>query len=341
MDRANRLSSYVEPALAQRVVKARRTLGARLVARALERAAKLGRMARRAQPEAHGLERIADVPYLRSGLKEHTLDVYRPKGAEGLPVVLYAHGGAFRSLSKDTHWIMGLAFARRGLVVAMPNYRLAPEHRFPAALEDVAEALRYAKAHAAEWGGDPNRIILAGESAGANLVTSLALCTPYERDEPYARIVRSLDIDPIAVLAACGVFEVTNGRRFVEKYELSWFFQDRYLELEELYPPQQGGAPVHHDLMNPLLLLEREAPRRPLPPFFLPVGALDHLKDDHERMEAALRRHGAVAEMRVYPGEIHAFHAFIFRPNARRCWQDHFEFLHARGVPVKLEAPLS
>ena len=51
------------------------------------------------------------------------------------PVLMYVHGGAFRSLSKDTHWIMGLAFARRGFVVANVNYRLAPEHRFPAGLD--------------------------------------------------------------------------------------------------------------------------------------------------------------------------------------------------------------
>jgi acetyl esterase len=345
MDRVDRLSTWVSADLpdrmARRLLHVRRRVGARLVARAFERAASLGRKAKKARPEAHGLELRRDIPYLPGGRADQSLDVYAPQGlapgaAQGLPVVFYVHGGAFASLSKDTHWIMGLAFARRGLVVAMPNYRLAPGHRFPAALEDLASALRFVKENAASWGGDPSRIIFAGESAGANLVTSLALCIAYEREEPYARLVRSLDVNPLAVLAACGVFEVTNGKRFAEKYRLSWFIDDRFRELEVNYPPWVDGAPLLHDLVNPLLLLEREAPKRPLPPFFLPVGGLDHLKDDHERMEAALRMHGTDVVAPVYPDEIHAFHAFIFRKNARRCWQDHFEFLAARGVPVKL-----
>ncbi len=340
MDRSRTSSTFAAPDVANRLIQVRRNVGAKLVARAFERAAQLGRKAKRAQPEAHGLELVRDVPYLGSGLPEHTLDVYRPKDAPaGLPVVFYVHGGAFRSLSKETHWVMGLAFARRGMVVAMPNYRLAPAHRFPAALEDTAEALRFVVENAASWGGDPGRIIFAGESAGANLATSLALCLAYERDEPYARLVRSLGVYPEAVLAACGVFEVTNARRFPEKFALNWFLEDRYLELEESYPVWRDGAPVGHDLMNPLLLLEREAPRRPLPPFFLPVGGLDHLRDDHERMERALKAHGGDVVSKVYPGEIHAFHAFVLTKNARQCWQDHFSFLHSRGVPVKLDAP--
>lgn len=325
--------------LNERLIRLRRRAGARFVAGTLERAALLGRKVKQAEPALHGLELLADVPYLKSGLREHTLDVYRPRDARRLPVVFYVHGGAFRSLSKDTHWIMGLAFARRGIVVAMPNYRLAPAHRFPAALEDAAEALRYVKCHAEEWGGDPERIVLAGESAGANIVTSLSLAIAYEHEEPFARLVRSLDVHPLAVLAACGVFEVTNGKRFSEKYKLHWFFDDRYRELEEHYPPWRDGGPVLHDLINPLLLLEREKPKRPLPPFFLPVGGLDHLRDDHERMEVVLRGYGVDVEAPVYPGEGHAFHAFVFRENARKCWQDHFEFLHKRGVSVKLSVP--
>ena len=339
MDRPHLLSAYAAP-----LVHARRRLGARLVSRAFERAAYLGGKTKRAQPGHHGLEVKKDIPYLHSGLREHMLDVYKPQDTSsspgGLPVVFYLHGGAFRSLSKDTHWIMGLAFARRGCVVAMPNYRLAPEHRFPAHLEDAAEALRYVVEHAHEWGGDPNKIILAGESAGANLVTALQLCISYEREEPYAKIVRSLKVDPLAVMGACGVFEVTNSKRFAEKYGgLHWFFDDRYFELEEGYPVWQDGKPVPHDLMNPLLLLEKEAPARQLPPFFLPVGALDHLKDDHARMERILLQRGVDVEAPVYPGEIHAFHAFVFTKNAKKCWQDHFEFLHKRGVSVKLTAP--
>ena len=80
-------------------------------------------------------------------------------------------------------------------------------------------------------------------------------------------------------------------------------------------------------LADPLCLVESVAPSRPPPPFFLPVGTWDPLLDDSRRMAAALTRRGAVAEARYYPREVHAFHAFVWRPQARRCWQDMFGFL--------------
>jgi acetyl esterase len=331
------LSSRTAPLL-ERASSLRRTAGRIAVERFYKRVADLGRRVPLANPARLGLEIVRDVPYLPSGLRDHTLDVYRPIGAENLPVVLYIHGGGFHSLSKDTHWIMGMAYARRGFVVAMINYRLAPKHRFPAHLEDASEALRFVAERAREWGGDPSRVVFAGESAGANLVTSLALSIAYEREEPYARVARSTGVEPKAVLAACGVFEVTNAKRFARKYDgLSWFFDDRYAELEELYAPHVDGVPQQHDLMNPLHLVEREAPRRTLPPFFLPVGSLDHLKDDHARLASALGKRGVDVEAPVYDGEIHAFHAFIFRKNAQKCWDDHFRFLNERGVPCDLQ----
>src|SRR5262245_5744568 len=81
-------------------------------------ASRLGRLHPLADPERHGVERIKDVPYQPSGLAAHRLDIYRRRDLTGpLPIVLYVHGGAFRILSKDSHWVMALAFARRGFLV--------------------------------------------------------------------------------------------------------------------------------------------------------------------------------------------------------------------------------
>src|ERR1700679_606848 len=99
-----------------------------------------------ARPERHGIERLPDVPYLDTARAHHTLDVYRPVQRAGpLPVMLYVHRGGFRILSKDTHWLMAIAFARRGYVVFNINYRLAPEHPFPAAAEDACAALLWVR----------------------------------------------------------------------------------------------------------------------------------------------------------------------------------------------------
>lgn len=311
----------------------RRRAGAVVVDGFFRGLSRLGSMHPLARPERHGVIVERDVAYRAgSALAEHRLDVYRPARAEGLrPIVLYVHGGGFRILSKDTHWLMGLAFARRGYVVFNISYRLAPAHPFPAALEDTCEALGWALDHAREWGGDPERVIFAGESAGANLVTSLALACAYERDESFARRVFERRVRPRAVIAACGMFQVTDVRRFQRRrpHKFSEFLMDRLEEVSSAYLVGHDGAEAHAlDLADPVCLLERGVrPVRPLPPFFLPVGTKDPLLDDTRRLARALEALGVEAETRFYPGEIHAFHALVFRESARACWGHTFAFL--------------
>jgi acetyl esterase len=286
-----------------------------------------------ARPERHGVVVERDVPYRAGGAPEHRLDVYRPARSRGpLPVVLYVHGGGFRILSKDTHWVMGLVFARRDYLVLNVNYRLAPRHRFPAAVEDVCAALAWAHANVHRWGGDRDRIVLAGESAGANLVTSLAIACSYERDEPFAREVFHLGVRPRAVVAACGLFQVTDVQRFARrKARFPRFLLDRLEEVEEAYLGRDHSPGRNLDLADPVCFLERGIePVRPLPPFFLPVGTRDPLLDDTRRMARALTALGTEAEARYYPGEVHAFHALVFRPAARLCWDHTFAFLDRR-----------
>lgn len=309
----------------------RRRTGALVVDNFFRGIARAGMLHPNARPERHNVEVIRDLTYRDTGLAEHKLDVYRPLDSSGpAPVVLYVHGGGFRILSKDTHWIMGLAFARRGYLVFNISYRLAPRHRFPAALEDVCAALAWVQQNAARFGGDPTRIAFAGESAGANLVTSLALTTSYERSEPWARAVFDSGVRPRAVVAACGLLEVTDTSRFQRRWpHLRSFINDRLLEVEDAYIGDRNRHPPHTlDLANPLLVFERgELPARPLPPFFAPCGLKDPLLDDTRRLQTALTQLGVECEAQFYPGELHAFHALVFRPNARRCWNHTYRFL--------------
>lgn len=299
-------------------------------------AAELGRRLPVAHPERHGVEVIRDVAYSDEGVAEHRLDIYRPKGtthADRLPVVLYVHGGGFRILSKDTHWVFGLAYARRGFVVFNISYRLAPRHRYPAALQDVLAAYQWVVANAGAWGGDLERLVLAGESAGANLVTAATVASTFARDEPWARAVFELDVVPKAVVAACGILQVSDTERFVRRRNLSPFIADRLTEVSEAYLGTGGAkAPAasapQSELADPLVLLERpDAAARPLPPFFIPVGTRDPLLVDSRRLAAALQARGVLGRDAYYGGGVHAFHAFVFQKIARQCWADTFAFL--------------
>jgi acetyl esterase len=321
----------------------RRNAGAFLVDGFFNGAARLGALHPLARPDRHGVEVERDLSYTDTDRAEHRLDVYRPRNAKSsLPVVLYIHGGGFRMLSKDTHWIMGLAFARRGYLVLNASYRLAPEHRFPAAIEDVAAAFKYTLAHAERLGGDLSRLILAGESAGANLAATLALATVYRREERFAREVFDAGVVPRAVLPACGIFQVSDTKRFLRrKPTMSRFIADRLEEVERTYlgrDAQKIHGPLL-DLADPVSWLERgEKPARPLPPFFLPVGTKDPLLPDTRRLARAIEKLGGIAVDRYYDGEVHAFHAFPFLPNARKCWQDTYAFLDAHA-PSSSEEP--
>lgn len=278
------------------------------------------------RPSAHGVQRIRNIRYFESDHNDHLLDVYRPDDDRtGLPVVLYVHGGGFRILSKDSHWMMGLAFARRDFVVFNIDYRKFP-HAYPAAHEDVCHAYRWVVANAEAFGADPSRIVVTGESAGANLAASLVIATCWERPEPFAREVFDTSVVPKACIPACGILQVSDPRRFSRRRPLPFWLADRIDEVTDAYL----GDTRHpgYDLADPVVFYERNEPSdRPLPRFFIPVGTRDPVLDDSRRLGLALQRLGVDAEVRYYPGEVHAFHAFLWRRNARACWAHTFRFL--------------
>lgn len=309
--------------LPESVRRGRENVIAGALAHGFEALARLGALTPLAQPARYGVERVRNLAYGPEPWQR--LDVYRPVGAEGpRPVVLYLHGGGFRAMSKDTHWLMGLRFAREGYVVFNANYRLAPRHPYPAAAEDAALALEAVLRLAPAHGGDPAALVLAGESAGANLTLGLTIAACWPRPEPWARRVWALDPRPRVSLPACGLLQVSDPERFNRRKALPFFVRDALRDPAAVY---LRGATAEADLADPLLVLERaQPPERPLPALFLPVGTADPLVDDTRRALTALHRLGARAEARYYPGEMHAFHALIWRPAARLCWEEMLAF---------------
>jgi triacylglycerol lipase len=129
-----------------------------------------------------GAEPVRDVVY---GVEErHRLDVYPAVGAGGpVPVVVFLHGGGFIRGDKADREAVGHYFSRHGVVAVLPNYRLGPRHRWPAGAEDAASALAWTRANIAQYGGDPDHIVLAGESAGAAHVAAATLISRFHPPE--------------------------------------------------------------------------------------------------------------------------------------------------------------
>jgi acetyl esterase/lipase len=108
--------------------------------------------------------------------KRQALDLYAParKGSAPLPVIVFLYGGSWNSGLREGYGFAGRALAAQGFVVAVPDYRLVPQVRYPAFIEDGAAAVRWVRAHAADYGGDPERVVLMGHSAGAYNAAMLA-----------------------------------------------------------------------------------------------------------------------------------------------------------------------
>ena len=132
-------------------------------------------------PRDRGGRRVAqDVSF--GAERRQKLDVYAAEGAASAPVIVFIYGGSWASGSKDEYAFAGAALASRGFVTVIPDYRLVPTVRFPSFIEDCAAAMRWVADHAAEFGGDPSRVVLVGHSAGAYNAMMLALDAHYLRD---------------------------------------------------------------------------------------------------------------------------------------------------------------
>ena len=107
--------------------------------------------------------------------KRGLLDVYHPKGASGAPTIVFFYGGGWESGERADYRFAAVALAKCGFVVAVPDYRVYPEVRYPDFIADGAKAVRWARRNAEEFGGDAGLIALVGHSAGAYIAAMLAL----------------------------------------------------------------------------------------------------------------------------------------------------------------------
>jgi acetyl esterase/lipase len=159
-------------------------------------------------------ELATDVVYGEAGDEPLRYDFYRPLGVSGpTPGVVFVHGGGWTGGDPSQAAGNGMHFAREGIATVSISYRLAPAHRFPAALDDVRRGLRHVRAHAGEFGIDPDRLVLMGLSAGAHLVMlahlarELAPLAPSLPDE-----LRCASEDVLGVIAHYGPYDLSRRK---------------------------------------------------------------------------------------------------------------------------------
>lgn len=243
---------------------------------------------------------------------EQRLDIVRMRERPGKTrVLLYLHGGGFQQLSRHSHWWFAARFARAGFTVLNADYRLAPGHPYPAAVEDAERAFALAVSYAQTQSEGVPDVTVAGESAGANLALGLAI-----RGEPER---------PRAAVLFSGLLQVSDLARFSRERAISRIARARIASIARDYaqcgvdePPSVPCDPR----LDPLLWIE-DNPRlaRALPPIYASAGTRDPIVSDTQRLERALAEAGAESLVEVYPGERHAFQALPFRRHAKQSWQ--------------------
>jgi acetyl esterase/lipase len=125
-----------------------------------------------------GVEFHSDISYTggdSADAAKHKLDLFLPQGRTNFPVMMFVHGGSWRTGDRSLYRALGNYFARAGIGVAIPSYRLMPNHPHPAQIEDVAAAFAWVHDNIGRYGGDTQRLYLSGHSAGGHLVSLLAL----------------------------------------------------------------------------------------------------------------------------------------------------------------------
>jgi acetyl esterase/lipase len=134
---------------------------------------------------------------------KHTLDIFQPEGQQGLPVLLFFHGGVWQRGGKAAYTNLGQALARRGILTLVVNYRLTPTVRHPGHVQDAARATAWALENVERFGGRKDRVFLSGHSAGGHLVTLLLF------EPSYLKAVGHAPEELAGVIALSGIFDLT------------------------------------------------------------------------------------------------------------------------------------
>lgn len=265
--------------------------------------------------------RFDDIPY-GADPKWQSLDVYRPRSAgDGvLPVIVSVHGGGWVYGDKERYQYYCMSLARRGFAVVNFTYRLAPEHPFPAHLEDVNTVFTWVQEHAADYHFDAKNVFAVGDSAGAHLLglfTGLCTDPAYAARFPFKPYP---GFKPRAIALNCGAYEI--------KFNPDPDAFDQTRELMKVLLPNHGTE-AELETVN---VLGRINPK--FPPVFLMTAVGDFLQDAALDCARALSHSNVPFNYRLYGSAeaplYHVFHCNLRQPEGEQCNDDECAFFKSQ-----------
>jgi acetyl esterase len=221
--------------------------------------------------------------------------VYTPKTLrqrDGLaPCLLFFHGGGWVIGDLDSHDVACRKLAYEGeLIVVSVDYRLAPEHKFPAAVEDAIAATKWVATHAKQIGVDASRLMVGGDSAGGNLAAVVAIAA---RDDKGPALAGQVLIYPATDFAMTHPSHRETETSILLTHSVIRWFRDHYLN---------GSADVDDWRASPA-----RAALAGLPPAYVLTAGADPLRDEGDEYARRLREAGVAVTYRTFPGQFHGF----------------------------------
>jgi acetyl esterase len=261
-----------------------------------------------ARAQYEGRTRLMAQPAAVDAVKERVLQgpggdlrlrIYRPPGDGPFPLLAFFHGSGFVLCSLNTHDGMCRNLCGgAGCVVVSVDYRLAPEHKYPAGLDDCVFATRWIADHAGELEGDAQRLVVGGDSAGGNLAAAAALRL---RDQGGPRLVGQLLIYPVTDYHTPGTASYReNAEGYGLTYDTMVWFWDHYLA---------DAAQAADPYVSPL----RASDLAKLPPALVQTAEYDPLRDEGDAYAAKLRAAGTQAKLSRWDGMNHGFLFWVGR----------------------------
>jgi acetyl esterase len=242
------------------------------------------------QPDAPEMASVAAID--AGGIP---LRLYRPPGSrdvDRLPVLVYFHGGGWVIGDLDTHDVLCRELANgSGCAVAAVDYRLAPEHPFPAAVDDAIAATRWVRAHAASLSLDATRLAVGGDSAGGNLAAVVALAARDADDPPLAF---QLLIYPATDMRCTAESHRTNGQGYLLTSDTIAYFRGHYVADAQRHADWRASPLLRDDVSR-------------LPPAFVLTAGYDPLRDEGLAYAQRLSDAGNQATEICFERQIHGF----------------------------------
>ena len=234
--------------------------------------------------------------------------LYVPENAQNAPVIAFYHGGGFvvGNLKSHDKVCRRLCKMNQAFVVAV-DYRLAPEHKFPAAVEDCFDATKWVSENIGKYGGNPAKLVVMGDSAGGNLAAVTAI---QARDLGAPKIAAQVLVYPMTNAKMEHPSITTNGKGYILTKDLMTWFTNHYVK---------EGVDKENPLMSPLFTKDLTN----LPPALVQTAGFDPLRDEGIDYKEKLEQAGNQVKYTNYEGLVHTY--FTMPDFSKECMAAHVE----------------